>query len=83
MYPENYNPVQLLYLMNPGIKFNEIPRIKSYPQWFKVSCEMNGAFFVGQGNILLKKKKTNSYGRCRYHFLRRYKQTHCCLLILN
>lgn len=52
--PENYNPVQLLHQMTPGIKFNEvIGNTTNNPIVFETSCELNDSIFIGQGNILL------------------------------
>lgn len=50
--PENYNPVQLLHQMTPGIKFTEITVSPNNPSIFQVRCEVNGLSFVGEGNNL-------------------------------
>lgn len=51
--PENYNPVQLLHQMMPGIKFSEQDiEYVSGPQLFKVNCEIKDVQFSGNGIIL-------------------------------
>lgn len=52
--PENFNPVQLLHQMSPGIKFKETTISSIIPSLFEASCDINNATFMGQGNILLK-----------------------------
>lgn len=52
--PENYNPVQLIHQMSPGIKFNDVSvSCSSNPALFESTCELNSSVFIGQGNILL------------------------------
>lgn len=49
--PENYNPVQLLHQMAPGIRFIETTINSNNPSSFEVKCEMDGVSFTGKGNI--------------------------------
>lgn len=52
--PENYNPVQLLHQMMPGIKFSEVAmEWTSGPQLFKTNCEIKDVQFSGEGIIIL------------------------------
>lgn len=44
-----YNPTDLLNLMVPNVKFDEIITTGLC----MVSCEINGALFTGEGNILM------------------------------
>lgn len=52
--PENYNPVQLLHQMAPGIHFIEKTLNHSNPSLFEASCEINKISFKGQGNFLIQ-----------------------------
>lgn len=49
--PQNYNPVQLLHQMIPGIKFEEKTVSTNNPTVFLVSCVVNGVLFNGQGKF--------------------------------
>lgn len=54
-FPENpldYNPVQLIYQMTPGIKFIERTINVNNPPLFEVMCKLNGVNFMGQGNLV-------------------------------
>lgn len=51
--PQNYNPVQLLHQMSPGVKFIEKTVSPNNPSVFQAKCDMNGLPFVGEGNNFL------------------------------
>jgi len=50
--PKNYNPVQLLNHMKPGVKFIETIISSKTPSVFRMKCEIDNIPFTGQGNIL-------------------------------
>lgn len=47
--PENWNPIQLLNQMKPGIQYIET-QISLCPSIFHVSFKTGDLFFLGQGN---------------------------------
>lgn len=50
-HPENYNPVQLLHQLTPGILFREKIVTSKNPSVFEVSCEIENIKFSGQGKV--------------------------------
>ncbi|VVC26497.1 Hypothetical protein CINCED_3A019714 [Cinara cedri] len=64
--PENYNPVQLLHQMSPGIKFNEIAIATTSQSRFEASCEMNGVTFKGQGPTKKAAKRESAIAAIKY-----------------
>ncbi|KAE9528900.1 hypothetical protein AGLY_012475 [Aphis glycines] len=50
-FPENpkiYNPISLLYLMKPNLKYIETVIVK-FPPLFQVNCTIDGILFTGKG----------------------------------
>jgi len=50
--PKNYNPIQLINQMKPGIKYIETIVAAKLPSlFFQVNCVINDILFTGEGNI--------------------------------
>jgi dsRNA-specific ribonuclease len=64
--PENYNPVQLLYQMTPGIQFTETTIRSNIPSCFEIKCEMDGVSFTGKGSTKKAAKKECAIATIKY-----------------
>lgn len=51
--PQNYNPVQLLNQMKPGLKFTDKQIPDSNPVQFEMACEIDNISFSGRGNFFI------------------------------
>ncbi|XP_025406213.1 double-stranded RNA-specific editase 1 isoform X2 [Sipha flava] len=64
--PENYNPVQLLHQMSPGIQFTETTINSNNPSCFEVKCKMDGVTFAGKGSTKKAAKKECAIATIKY-----------------
>ncbi|VVC44893.1 Double-stranded RNA-binding domain [Cinara cedri] len=63
--PEKYHPVDLLYQMSPGIKFNEAYVLNSRLH-FEASCEINGVTFKSQGATKKEAKRESAIAAIKH-----------------
>ncbi|XP_022175704.1 uncharacterized protein LOC111037437 isoform X2 [Myzus persicae] len=65
--PENWNPIQLLNQMKPGIQYIET-QISLCPSIFHVSFKTGDLFFLGQGSLKKEAKMNCCIAAIKYFY---------------